>query len=119
MSDQPTVELSILILMYGLAGLFLFAGGAKLAGAKPLRDLFEQIKLPGVAMYAVGVAEVAGGAGLLWSPTRLWAAAGLALLMLGAIGSQVRAKRSFMQTLPPVVIFAATSYLIFLLWRVV
>ncbi len=119
MSDQPTVELSILILKYGLAGLFLFAGGAKLLGAKPLRDLFDGLELPGATMYAVGAAEVAGAAGLLWGPTILWAAAGLSMLMLGAIGSQVRAGRSVMQTLPPVVVFAATSYLIFLLWRVV
>ncbi|MFV1985671.1 MAG: DoxX family protein [Gemmatimonadota bacterium] len=116
MADQSTSELSILVLRLGLAGVFLIAGGAKLAGAKSLRDFFEGLGLPGAPMYAVGAAEVAGGVGLLWPPTALWAAGGLSLLMLGAIGSQVRAGRSFIQTLPPVVVFAATSYLIFLIW---
>jgi hypothetical protein len=41
-------------------------------------------------MYAVMAAEILGALGLLFARTRLAAAGGLALLMLGAIGTHLR-----------------------------
>lgn len=73
-----------------LALLFLFAGGMKLA--LPLEAMTRQMPLPGVLMRFVGAAEVLGALGLVL-PGLLriapiltpLAAAGLALVMLGAV----------------------------------
>ena len=48
----------ILKIIIGIA--FLLAGVAKLAGAKPLADEFEEFGLPRFLMYLVGVLEIAG-----------------------------------------------------------
>lgn len=73
-----------------LALLFLFAGGMKLA--LPLEAMTRQMPLPGVLMRFVGAAEVLGALGVVL-PGLLriapiltpLAAAGLALVMLGAV----------------------------------
>lgn len=72
-----------------LAALYLLAGGMKLAA--PLAALAEQSHLPGAFMKLIGVLEVAGALGLvlpgLFRTARVLtplAAAGLALVMIGA-----------------------------------
>ena len=73
-----------------LALLFLFAGGMKLV--LPLEQLAGPITLPGPLLRFIGVAEVLGGLGLIL-PGLLrirpgltpLAAAGLVIIMLGAI----------------------------------
>ena len=72
-----------------LAGLFLMAGGAKLA--MPLELLSQQSKLPGEFMRFIGVSEALGAVGLILpgllrirpilTPV---AAAGLVTIMIGA-----------------------------------
>ena len=72
-----------------LAALFLFAGGLKLV--LPLEKLTGPVPLPGLFMRFIGVAEVLGALGLIL-PGLLrirpgltpLAAAGLAIIMLGA-----------------------------------
>ena len=72
-----------------LAALFLFAGGMKLV--LPLEKLTGPVPLPGLFMRFIGVAEVLGALGLIL-PGLLrirpgltpLAAAGLAIIMLGA-----------------------------------
>ena len=73
-------------LLYILPALaFVAAGSAKLAGVPDLHASFAQMGLPVAFGYFIGLAEVAGAAGLLWSRTRVLAAAGLVVIMLGAI----------------------------------
>lgn len=75
-----------------LAALFIFAGGMKLV--LPIEEMLEQmpIPLPGWFLPFIGVAELLGGIGLLlpWL-TRIQpkltplAAAGLVIIMIGAV----------------------------------
>ena len=73
-----------------LAALFLFAGGMKLI--LPLEQLAGPVALPGLFVRFIGVVEVLGGLGLLL-PGLLrirpgltpLAAAGLVIIMLGAV----------------------------------
>jgi hypothetical protein len=75
-----------------LALLFLFAGGMKLV--LPLAALAQQSPLPGAFLRFIGVAEVAGALGLIL-PGLLrirpgltpLAAAGLVIIMIGAVGA--------------------------------
>ena len=73
-----------------LAALFLFAGGMKLV--MPLEALKGPVPLPGLFLRFIGVCEVLGGIGLILPqltqirPTLTpIAAAGLALIMVGAV----------------------------------
>ena len=73
-----------------LAALFLFAGGMKLV--MPLDALKGPVPLPGLFLRFIGVCEVLGGIGLILPqltqirPTLTpIAAAGLALIMVGAV----------------------------------
>ncbi len=73
-----------------LALIFLFAGGIKLV--LPLEAMTEQMPLPGLFLRFIGVAEVLGAIGLIL-PGLLrirpvltpLAAAGLVLIMIGAV----------------------------------
>ncbi|MEJ6000812.1 DoxX family protein [Paucibacter soli] len=63
----------------------LAAGSAKLAGVPQLHASFALLGLPVWFGYFIGAAEVAGAIGLFIRPLRAWAAAGLAVIMAGAI----------------------------------
>jgi DoxX-like family len=86
-----TLVVSLWIVQALLAALFLFAGGAKLV--MPIEAMTQgPIALPGVFLRFIGVCEVLGALGLILPGllrirtelTHL-AAAGLAVIMLGAV----------------------------------
>lgn len=64
---------------------FAAAGVAKLMGVPAVHGSFEMMGLPGWFGYFIGAAEAAGAVGLLMSRTRKLAAAGLIIIMIGAI----------------------------------
>lgn len=73
-----------------LALLFLWAGGMKLV--LPLEKLAGPVHLPGPFLRFIGVVEVLGGLGLLLPgllrirpSLTAWAAAGLVIVMIGAV----------------------------------
>lgn len=73
-----------------LAALFLFAGGMKLV--LPIEEMTRQMAMPGAFLRFIGVAEVLGGLGLILPGLTAirpgltpLAAAGLAIIMVGAI----------------------------------
>jgi putative oxidoreductase len=72
-----------------LALVFLASGLAKLASLEFELAAFERWGYPVWFMYLTGVIEVAGGLGLLINRLSAAAAAGLALLMIGAIATHV------------------------------
>lgn len=72
-----------LIVLGSLA--FIAAGIGKLSGVEMLHASFAAMGLPAWFGYFIGAAEVAGGLGLYWRKTSAWAAAGLFIIMLGAI----------------------------------
>lgn len=72
-----------------LALIFLASGGAKLAGLDFEIQAFARWGYPIEFMYAVGVAEVAGGLALLVRRVSALAAVGLTALMVGAVATHV------------------------------
>ncbi len=63
---------------------FLAAGSAKLMGVEMVHQSFSVMGLPGWFGYFIGACEVAGAVGLFLPRLRKLAAAGLALIMIGA-----------------------------------
>jgi|SRR5690606_635288 uncharacterized membrane protein YphA (DoxX/SURF4 family) len=89
--------LSTLTILSLLLGICYIGGGlAKLGGVGVMRADAERFKIPYSKYRLIGVAEVAGGIGLAAGPwlslLGVAAAAGLALLMAGAVLTHVRAQ---------------------------
>jgi putative oxidoreductase len=68
---------------------FVGAGGAKLAGAPVMVDLFAKVGLGQWFRYFTGLLEVAAGIGLLISRYAFYAAVLLAMVMVGAFIAHV------------------------------
>jgi hypothetical protein len=87
---RSALNIGLWVVQVLLALLFLWAGGMKLV--MPLEKLAGPVHLPGLFVRFIGVAEVLGGLGLLL-PSLLrirpiltsWAAAGLVIVMIGAV----------------------------------
>lgn len=84
-----------LVLSLLLALFFAMTGIPKAAGAKLMRDTAEHFHLPATSVRGIGALELAGSAGLVIglpvAPLGVAAAAGLALLMAGAVIFHARA----------------------------
>ncbi len=102
-----TIGLSVLV---GVAGI------AKLAGAKPLADQFQEFGLPKSMMLVVGSLEVAAAIGLSVRTLTFYAASGLAVLMLGAIGNHVKVKHPFSQMVPSVLVLGLAAMVAVASW---
>jgi hypothetical protein len=97
-----------------LAALFLFAGGMKLVS--PIAAMTQQVPLPGPFLRFIGVAEVLGGLGLIL-PGLLrirpgltpLAAAGLVIIMSGAVGVTMATMGPIQAAFPGVVGMLAAS----------
>lgn len=75
-----------LMAIMGLTTLaFVAAGSMKLSGAEQMHASFAMMGLPAWFGYLIGAAEVAGGIGIWVRKTSWLAAAGLVVIMLGAI----------------------------------
>ncbi|NQX28850.1 DoxX family protein [Microbacteriaceae bacterium VKM Ac-2854] len=85
------------------------AAAFALAGAAKLRRMPSRRLMPWVDGYSlrtvrlIGVAELAGAAGLLLAPLAAPAAAGLGLLMLGGVGVHLR-RRELLRAVPAAVL---------------
>lgn len=79
-----TVTVLLWVARAALALVFLGAGGSKLAGEAAMVDMFADISAGQWLRLVVGGLEVAGAVGVLVPRVALPAAAGLALLMVGA-----------------------------------
>lgn len=89
-ANSGKVRLITLWILSGLLALaFLGAGGAKLAGAAAMVEVFNKVGLGQWFRYLTGVLEVAGAIGLLISRYAFYAATLLAVVMVGAIIAHV------------------------------
>jgi uncharacterized membrane protein len=88
-----------------LAVAFVFVGILKLGGPAAVRwtERFVQWGYPANAQYVVGVLEILGGVGVLIPKWRRAAAATLAVLMIGALGTHV-VHAEFRRLIPPLVL---------------
>lgn len=81
--------MALRIFSYFLSLIFLASGGAKLAGLTFEIEAFERWGYSLLFMYFIGVVEMLGALGLALKRFSAAAAAGLALMMIGAIGTHV------------------------------
>ena len=103
-------SLAIWILSSLLALLFVFVGGMKLIGAEQVVAEFQKFGYPGWFRVFIGAAEVAGGVGLLIPRLASLAGAGLVLIMLGAIYTQVAHGGSLMPPFIVAVLLGVVAY---------
>src|SRR6266851_2330981 len=95
-ATSGTGRLIALWMLSGLVALtFIGAGGAKLAGAAVMVDLFAKVGLGQWFRYVTGLLEVAAGIGLLMSRSAFYSAVLLALVMAGAFTVHVHRARHF------------------------
>jgi putative oxidoreductase len=100
-------------ILSGLVALaFMGAGGAKLAGAGVMVELFAKVGLGQWFRYFTGLLEVAAGIGLLISRYAFYAAILLAIVMAGAFIAHVTVLDS--SPAAPVVLFVLTGMIAYL-----
>lgn len=88
---RRALNITLWVLQVLLGLLFLWAGGMKLV--LPLEKLAGPVALPGLFLRFIGVVELLGGLGLILpgllrirTGLTVWAAAGLVVIMIGAVG---------------------------------
>ena len=95
---------AISFLAYGLGCIF----------SAYLKQEFERYGLASQRVW-VGILQLCGGVGLLAGISQPWlgrsAAAGLALMMLVAVGVRIKIKDSLMQTIPALLYMVLNAYL--------
>ena len=96
-----------------LAAACLLPAAGKLTGQPKMRQSAAHFGIPWPKYRLIGVAELAAAAGILaglwWHPLGVAAAAGLALLLIGALISHRRAADSGKEMAPALVALALTS----------
>ena len=106
-------HLTALWILSGFAALlFIGVGGAKLAGAAVMIDLFAKVGLGQWFRYFTGLLEVAAGIGLLISRYAFYAAVVLAIVMAGAFIAHVTVLGS--SPAAPLVLFVVTGIIAYL-----
>ena len=95
-----------------LAAVCLLPAAGKLTGQPKMRKSAAHFGIPWSRYRLIGVAELAAAAGILaglwWHPLGVAAAAGLALLLIGALISHRRAADSGKEMAPALVALALT-----------
>ena len=94
---------------------FAAAGVAKLMGVPAVHASFEMMGLPSWFGYFIGLAEAAGAVGLLVLKTRKLEAAGLAIIMIGAIYFHIA--YAVPSALPATVLFVLCGATMFWNWN--
>jgi len=95
-----------------LAAACLLPAAGKLQGHPKMRQSAAHFGIPWPRYRLIGVAELAAAAGVLiglwWLPLGVAAAAGMALLLLGAVITHRRAADSGKETAPALIALAVT-----------
>ncbi|MFC4856009.1 DoxX family protein [Actinophytocola glycyrrhizae] len=101
---------AVLVLSCLLAAVLLFSGARKVAGGQAVTDEAAHLGIPVRGYRLVGVAEAAAAAGLLiglaWAALGVAAAAGVVLLLSGAVLSHLRAGDAAARWAPAAVLAA-------------
>ena len=95
-----------------MAAACLVPAAGKLAGNPKMRQSAAHFGIPWPRYRLIGIAELAAAAGILiglwWHPLGVAAAAGMAVLLLGALITHRRAADSVKETVPPLLALAIT-----------
>jgi hypothetical protein len=96
-----------------LIAVCLIPAAGKLAGHPKMRHAADHFGIVWRRYRLIGVAELAAAAGvlvgLLWRPAGLLAAAGMMLLLLGALVTHRRARDSIREAVPALAALAVTT----------
>ncbi|SEN51282.1 DoxX family protein [Lihuaxuella thermophila] len=92
----------VLLVVVGL--FFVMNGFFKLSGAEQAVTSFQKYGFPDWFRVLIGLAELVGGAGLIFRKTSFYAAALLAAVMVGAVGTHLL-NGEFAALLMPIVLF--------------
>ncbi|OZB91296.1 DoxX family protein [Paenibacillus sp. XY044] len=79
---------------------FIQSGFQKLAGTEEMADMFQELGFPDWSRYAVGLLEMAGAVLLVFPRWTHYAAGLLAVLMVGAVSSEIMAGQGLGALLP-------------------
>ena len=82
----PTFSRSVLAILFVIAGVTHFT-----APASHLAIMPPYLPWPSQLVAISGVAEILGGLGILWAPTRRWAGWGLIVLLIAVFPANVQA----------------------------
>jgi putative oxidoreductase len=93
-----------------LAGLYVFAGLPKVMGAAQPVEGFRAMGYSDGFRIFIGLAELAGGVGLLIPALATWAGAGLAIIMVGAVYTHL-VHTPPLQALPALVCFGLLLFI--------
>jgi len=97
----------IVTVLFGIAGI------AKLLSVKPIKDQFQEFKIPIPMMYLVGILEITGAILLHIESIKLYSTVGLIFLMLGAIVNHIKAKHTIDKSLPSILLLILSSILVY------
>ncbi|MGB6941042.1 MAG: DoxX family protein [Bryobacteraceae bacterium] len=86
---KTTLNILAWILAVLLAVVFVFAGGAKLLGARAMVQEFAQIGIGQWFRYFTGILEFSGAIGVLIPKYRWWAALQIGVVMVGATAANI------------------------------
>lgn len=85
----PYGRVALWVVQVVLGGLFLLAGGSKLAGVPETIALFDAVGVGQWFRYVTGLVEVGSAVALFVPPLAVFGAAALAATMLGAVAAHV------------------------------
>lgn len=121
---RSTLNIVLWVVQVLLALLFLWGGAMKLV--LPLEKLAGPVELPGLFLRFIGVVEVLGGLGLILPgllrirpALTAWAAAGLVILMIGAVGITLAGGGNAAMALIPGVTGLLAAFVAYGRWRLV
>jgi uncharacterized membrane protein YphA (DoxX/SURF4 family) len=120
--NRSALNIGLWVVQVLLALLFLWAGGMKLV--LPLEKMAGPVNLPGPFLRFIGVTEVLGGLGLIL-PGLLrirpiltsWAAAGLVVIMIGAVVVTLKGGGGASMALIPAVTGLLAAFVAYGRWR--
>ena len=92
-----------------LGAFYFIVGAAKLAGAKPMAEQFDEFGLGLKGMRAVGAAEVAAAIGLQIDRLDVFAASGMVAMTIGAIYNHRRVGHAPKSMGPAAVVLMASA----------
>jgi uncharacterized membrane protein YphA (DoxX/SURF4 family) len=115
-----SMQIMIIVVQVVLGLLFVLIGSATVAGMKMLVENFRRFGYPQWFRVVTGSLEVLGGIGLLIGIRLLWlaelASAGLTLVMLGAVLTQLRTRDPWKKIALAIVLGVLTSLVVVSYW---
>jgi len=110
-SSGKGLRIALYVVSGLLTALYLFAGSSKFFNPQAIEG-FQKMGYPDAFRLFIGAAEVSGAIGLWLPRLAFWAAAGLAIIMVGAVHTHLTVPDAG----PPTMAAIALALLLFVAW---